>query len=264
MSYHRIGALSEYFVGAPDSFLILTSLILDETAIGVLNRCAVIAPIYSIVYARHCDNALNLLSLYGAGCAHILGPDELHLLPPLLNPSDDMLASFTVPPFFVDDDESSIKEPPSGAAQPVHVSFLGSQALMSCSNAILHIPASAAMSMSVVRPQNNWALAHLKQSINAFSRWFVCEKPAICGGGVTICNNFNALASLEPTAKHFVICHGELSEAEMQYVERLPQSVRVLTASDDGYIFSQNDEQIETGILPRRLWRMLISSLYGD
>ena len=264
LSYHKIAALLDYLVGAPDSFLVLTSLILDETAIGLLNKCAIIAPIYSVMYARHCDHALNLLSLYGAGCAHILGPDELDLLSPLLSPSEDMLASFTIPPFFVDDDDTGLREPPSASAQPVHISFLGSQALMSCANALQHIPTSSAMSMSVIKPQNPWAQEHLVQSITTHTCWSVYEKPAISGGCITLCNNFNALVSLEPTSKHFVICHGDLSEAENEYVERLPEDVRVVTATDDGYMMRLNANQLESGILPRKLWRILVSALFDD
>jgi hypothetical protein len=239
-------------------------LLLDETATGLLNRCAVIAPIYSILYARHCDRALNLLNVYGAGCVHVLGPDELNLLPPLLSPSDDMLASFTIPPFFVDDDESQLKEPSTSTARPLHVSFLGAQALMSCSNAIQHVPVSGSLSMSVVGPGNKWAHDHLIHSISSFTCWSVYEKPAICGGNVTLCSNFNALASLEPTAKHFVVCHGELSDAENDYIECLPEGTRILTATDDGYMMRQNGRSMESGILPRRLWKLLISSLYED
>ena len=256
LSYHKVAALLDYLVGAPDSFLVMTSLILDETAIGLLNRCAIIAPMYSVMYARHC--------LYGAGCAHILGPDELDQLTALLSPSEDFLASFTIPPFFVDDDDTGLCEPPSASAQPVHISFLGAQAMMSCANALQHIPASSAMSMSVVKPQNKWAQEHLAQSISSYTCWAVYEKPAISGGCITLCNNFNALASLEPTAKHFVICHGELSEAENEYVERLPEDTRVVTATDDGYIMRLNANQLESGILPRKLWRILVSALFDD
>ena len=262
-AYHKVGALLEYLVGAPDSFLVMTTLLLDETATGLLARCAVIAPFYSVLYARHCDRAINLLQIYGAGCARVLGPEETDQLPAAIAPSEDMLASFVIPPFFVDDDEPAIREPSSANARPMHITFIGAQALMSFCNAVQHVPATGAMSMSVVRPTGTWAFDHLMQSIASYSCWSVNEKPMISGGSVTVCNDFESLASLEPTSLHFVICHGELSEAETQYLERLPKEARVYTANDDGYV-PRSDAGLDNSISPHKLWKLLVSSLYGD
>ncbi len=113
--YHKAARLFDHISTSPGAFLILTPLIMDETASGILTKSAIIHPTYNILYACHAIDALNLLRLYGCGCDAILGPDELNLLPDLLNPSENQLNDLVTPPFFIDDDESRLKDPPKSS-----------------------------------------------------------------------------------------------------------------------------------------------------
>ena len=261
--YHRAGPLLDHLSNAPDSFLVLTPLIMDETANGILTKCAIDAPTYSVLYALHTPNALNILRLFGCGCAHILGPDELDLLPSLLSVSEDVLNERVMPPFFIDDDESSLKEPSVENANPLHISFLGNQALMSCCNALLNISASESMSMACLAPVNAWALEHFKQSLNEFTLWHLESKPKITTGSVTLCKDFKSLASLEPACQHYIVCHGLLSEEENAFLEHQPNGTQIFTASDEGYIAQKVGSNLETAVAPEKLWAEFISSLYA-
>ncbi len=261
--FHKSAALFDAFTSAQNSFIVMTSLIMDETANGLLTKAAIIHPTHNIIYARHADRALNVLRLFGCGCAAIIGPDELSLLPNLLNPSESYLDELVMPPFFIDDDESSLKDPPANSAQPLHITILGAQALMSCANALLNISASHAMSIACVAPSNAWALDHFISSLKEYTLWSALTRPIIEHGAVTLCKDFNALASLEPTSQHIVICHGILSEAENEYISRLPKEIRIFTASSEGYL-ERTDNAPDTPIRSERLWDILISTLYGS
>ncbi|MBR4986856.1 MAG: hypothetical protein IKY83_14075 [Proteobacteria bacterium] len=262
-AYHKSTTLLDHLAAAGGSFLVMTPLIMDETANGILTKVAIIQPSYSILYARHADRALNVLRLFGCGCSVILGPDELSELPAYLEPDEAYLDALVMPPFFIDDDESSLKEPPSRQACPLHVTFLGAQAMMSCANALLNIHASSAMSMACVVPRNAWAREHLIQSLGEYTLWNAQTKPLIATSCVTFCNDFNALASLEPTGQHFVICHGLMSDAENAYLDRLPACVRVFEAAREGYS-EKSQTGFEAMISPERLWDILISALYAQ
>ena len=262
--YHRSTPVLDHLANAPDSFLILTPLIMDETATGLLTKCAIDSPIYSIIYAQHTNRALNVLRLFGCGCAHILGPDELNLLPSLLDVQEEELAERVFPPFFIDDDESSLQDPSAKAASPLHITFLGKQALMSCANALLNISASQAMSMACVAPSNTWALERLKHNLAEHTLWKMHTKPMISNGSVTMCKDFKALASLEPASRHFILCHGLLSEEETQFIEHQPDGTQIFTASEEGYIAQTKGAPIETAFPPEKLWDVFISSLYGN
>lgn len=262
-AYHKTSSLLDHLAVAGGSFLVMTPLIMDETANGILTKVAIIQPSYSILYACHADRALNVLRLFGCGCSVILGPDELPELPAYLEPDERYLDALVMPPFFIDDDESSLKEPPSSQARPLHVTFLGAQAMMSCANAILNIHASGAISMACVAPRNAWAREHLMQSLEEYTLWKAQMKPSISASRVTLCSDFNALASLEPTSQHVVICHGLMSEAERDYIERLPGDARVFVAAREGYS-ERTRAEIGAMIDPERLWDILISSLYAQ
>lgn len=261
--FHKSSALFDAFSATPDAFILMTSLVMDETAIGLLTKAAIINPTYNIIYARHADQALNVLRLFGCGCAAILGPDEINLLPDLLNPSEDYLDELVMPPFFIDDDESTLKEPPSSTALPLHVSFLGAQAMMSCANALLNINASHAMSMSCVAPSNKWALDHLISSMQEYTLWTAQTRPVVVHGSVTLCQDFKMLAALEPTSQHIVVCHGNLSHDEDLYLSRLPEGTRIFTATDEGYI-EQEKNGVGAAIRPEKLWELFITTLYGN
>lgn len=262
--YHRASPVLDHLANSPDCFLVLTPLIIDETAIGLLTKCAIDSPVYSILYAAHTEHALNILRLFGCGCAHILGPDELDLLPSRLNVEEDELLERVFPPFFIESDESELQVPSTENAKPLHVSFLGKQAMMSCSNALLHISASNAISMSCVAPSNPWAVEQLKRNLAEYTLWIMQTKPKISNGCVTMCQDFNALASLEPASQHFIVCHGQLSEEETQYLEHQPDGTQIFTASDEGYIVQKKGSSIETAVSPEKLWNTFISSLYTN
>ncbi|MBQ1925265.1 MAG: hypothetical protein II767_07950 [Proteobacteria bacterium] len=262
-AYHKASSLLDHLAVAGGSFLVMTPLIMDETATGILTKVAIIQPSYSILYARHADRALNVLRLFGCGCSVILGPNELEDLPKHLEPDERYLDALVMPPFFIDDDESSLKEPPSRQARPLHVTFLGAQGVMSCANALLNIHASGSLSMSCVAPQNAWARDHFIQSLEEYTLWKAQTKPAITASHVTLCSDFKALATLEPTSQHFVICHGLMSEAENAYLERLPEGARVFVAAREGYT-EKIGADIGAMIDPERLWDILISALYAE
>ena len=261
-AYHKSLPLLNHLASAKDSILVMTPLMLDETAYGILTKSAILQNRYIILYACHGDRAIHLLRLYGCGCNVILGPEELDMLPSLLTPGDDFIHDFAIPPFFIDDDESSLKEPPINAAYPLHITFLGAQAMMSCANAMLNITASESMSMACVAPKQPWAIEHLKETMNQFTLWKAQTEHTITQGAVSFCNDLNALISLEPTGQHFVVCHGHLSTDERSYLNRLPSSVRVFKASDRGYA-EENPDGLASVMRPEKLWDIFISALYG-
>ena len=110
--YHRASSLLDNLVSSPESTVVLTPLMSDETALGVLTKGAIDSKPYSILYACQCIDALNILRVFGCGCAHVLGPDELGLLKGLVSSAEENAADRVFVPFFIDDDESALKEPP--------------------------------------------------------------------------------------------------------------------------------------------------------
>lgn len=259
--YHKSLPFLSRIDSTPGCFVIVSSLILDETATGLLTKASILEPRYSVLFASDAGEALNLVRVYGCGCAEVVGPDELAHLKACLEPSEAYLNEMVMPPFFIDDEESSLKDPPLNVARPLHVTCIGAQALMSCSNALLNIDASSAMSFSCVGPRLPWALEHYETSLRSATLWNVQRHPKITGGTLTLCQDFSAVASLEPTGQHVVLCHGHVSEQEAAYLERLPAGTRVFMASDEGYVENAS-QSLESVIDPERLWDMLISALY--
>lgn len=261
--FHRSGQLFEQYLACPDSFIVMTSLIIDETALGLLTKAAIIKPGYFVVYARHANKALNVLRLFGSGCAAILGPDELQIIHDFLPPSDSYLNDIVMPPFFIDDDESALKDPPTHVATPLHVTFIGTQAIMSCANALLNINASKSMSVACVGPRNAWAREHLAASIREYTMWLPQNRSAITPGSISFFNDFNALSSINVTTQHIIIVHGHVSRDEAHYISALSQNTRIFIASNEGYC-EQIHGSLGAVIRPERLWDILISSLYGN
>lgn len=261
--FHRANALLSHLDANPGAFIVTTPLLLDETAAGLLTKMAIIEPVYSVLYACHGRKALNMLRLFGCGCHAILGPDELGLLAPLMHPEQAIIDDLVIPPFFIDDDESSLKAPALDNAAPLHITFLGAQAMMSCANAMLNIEACPMISMAAVMPATPWICQRLAESINACTRWTSQTKTAITGGTLTLCANFNALTILEPTGTHFIICHGHLSENEAHFVERQGARARIFTATNEGYVERQKST-LNTFIPPEKLWDIMISALYQE
>ena len=261
-AYHRVMPLLDRLASANECILIATPLMMDETAFGMLTKSAILQNCYTILYACHGDRAIHLLRLYGCGCSDILGPDELDRLPGLIESAKKRLSELVFPPFFIDDDESKLKEPPLKSARPLHITFLGSQAMMSCANAMLNISASETMSMSCVAPDHPWALRHLIETMNEFTLWKAQLESTIRQGCVSFCQDFKSLISLEPTAQHFVVCHGQLSAEELDYLDRDPNHSRVFKASNCGYA-EDNDGNLSPVMRPEKLWDIFISALYG-
>ena len=245
-----------------DACLVLTSLCTDETAEGLVTKAAIVHPSHVVMYANRCDHALNIARLYGCGCAAILGPDELDLLPGFLDPPQAVMDELVMPPFFIDDDESSLRPPDtSSLSNSVHVTFLGSQALMSCCNALLNIKASPLFSFSCVGPSNAWAREHLVSSLLENTLWTVTQRPAIVHGSCTLCNDFNVLASLEPTARQFILCHGLLSADEIRYMDSFTNAPRIFQATMEGYV-EKTVNSLDSVVRPEKLWDTIISSLF--
>ncbi|MBQ9394521.1 MAG: hypothetical protein IJU23_03260 [Proteobacteria bacterium] len=259
--FHRAGQLFEQYLVCPESFIIMTSLIIDETALGLLSKAAIIHPGYFVVYAHHANKALNVLRLFGCGCAAILGPDELPTITSFLSPSKSYLDELVMPPFFIDDEESALKDPSVRHANPLHVTFLGTQAIMSCANAILNINASKSMSMACVGPSNTWAREHLSSSIREYTKWQPESRPVVTNGTISFCNDFDTLSSLAVHSQHIVILHGHISDEEAGYISSLPPETRIFVASNEGYS-EKIHGSLGVAILPNQLWDVLISSLY--
>lgn len=260
--FHKAGPLLEHLSTVPDSFLIMTPLLLDETASGILTKRAIIHPGYNILYTCQCNRALNILRLYGCGCCHIIGPDEGEMLKSMLEPSEVYLNDIVMPPFFIDDDESALKTPSASTSSPVHVSFLGAQGMISCANALLNIRASRSISMACVGPCSVWTREHLRSSMREYTLWQVETRPVMVGGSVTLCKDFNGMAAMEPTSQHIILCHGALTLEEEQFIARQPESTRVFVASGEGYL-EKSGKSIRAIIAPERLWDIIISALYG-
>ena len=191
----------------PNAYIVATPLTLDENCIDLLTKLAVLQPMYSVIYADQCNDALNILRMYGCGAAAVLGRDELDLLPALMDPARDVVDNLVMPPFFIDDDVSNLKEPPMNSAQTLHVTFLGAQAMMSFSNAVLNIEASSLISFACKAPQNAWAQDQLQKTLAMSTGWGYQSRPTITPGSVTLCKNNASLSALEPTGQHFVVCH---------------------------------------------------------
>ncbi|GEM_PF-3115722 len=261
-AFHKSAPLLERLESAKNCMLITTPLMMDETAHGILTKSAILQNGYIILYACHGDRAINLLRLYGCGCSAILGPDELDMLPALLDTEKVHPDELVIPPFFIDDDESKLKEPPLQSAHPLHITFLGSQAIMSCANAMLNITASETMSMACVAPKQPWALSHLMKTMNDFTLWKAQMESTITQGYVSFCNDLNSLISLEPTEQHFVICHGRLDDNELSYIQHLPPNIRIFRASNQGYS-EENSDELQPVMRPEKLWDIFITALYG-
>lgn len=261
--FHKAAPLLEHLNTLPDSFLIMTPLMLDETASGILTKRAIIQPGYNILYACQCKHALNILRLYGSGCCDIIGPEETDMLKAALEPSEVSLPEIVMPPFFIDDDESSLKTPSNSASTPVHVSFLGAQAIISCANALLNIKASPSISMACIGPRSAWTREHLRSNMREYTLWHLESRPVMVGGSVTFCQDFNSLAALEPTSQHMILCHGMLTPEEEQFLSLQPESTRVFVASGEGYLEKKNN-MLAAVIAPERLWDAIISALYGS
>lgn len=246
----------------PNAYIVATPLTLDENCIDLLTKLAVLQPMYSVIYADQCNDALNILRMYGCGAAAVLGRDELDLLPALMDPARDVVDNLVMPPFFIDDDVSNLKEPPMNSAQTLHVTFLGAQAMMSFSNAVLNIEASSLISFACKAPQNAWAQEQLQKTLAMSTGWSYQSRPTITPGSVTLCKNNASLSALEPTGQHFVVCHGFMCDEERAFLERLPRTARIFIASNQGYI-EQTSENATSIIDPERLWDIFISALYN-
>lgn len=246
---------------APDAYVVATPLLLDENIVGLLTKMAILQPMYTAVYADQCDGALNILRFYGCGAFGVLGSGELDMLPALMSPDRAVVDNLVMPPFFIDDDVSNLKEPPLNSAQTLHVTFLGAQALMSFSNAALNIEASPLMSFACRAPQNAWACERLAKALSVGTGWGCQTRPAIAGGSVALCKNIAELSSLEPSGQHFVVCHGYISDEERAFLDRLPPGARLFVASNEGYLEQCPDSGAST-FDPERLWDIFISALY--
>lgn len=261
--FRKSGAVLVHAETTPDAFIVMTPLLTDENAFGLLTKLAILQPMYAIVYACQCDKALNILRLFGCGASAVIGEDELDLLKVLVQPQEEVLNHLVMAPFFIDDDVSNLKKPPLQSAQMLHVTFLGAQALMSFSNAVLNIEVSELMSFSCLSPRSVWANQKIQEQLGVCTNWTYMPRPAIGGGSVTLCQNMNQLASLEPTGQHFVVCHGYVSESERAYIDRLPPGVRLFVASNEGYR-EQSGSGVASIISPERLWDVFISALYKE
>ena len=259
--FYKSAPFLNYVDATPNVFVVSTSLILDENATGLLTKLAILSSKYNILVALHGAHSPNILRSFGCGCFAILGPEDLASLPMYMQPDEAMLNALVIPPFFIDDDESNLKEPPLDAARPLHVTVLGAQSMMSLSNALLNIEASPLMSFACVAPQGAWLHSHLEDSVTRYTRWNAQSRVAIKGGSVTFCQDMGSLLSLEPSCTHIIICHGLLNEMERYYVSHQPEQTRVFTACDEGYLERQASG-IDAMISPESLWDLLITALY--
>ena len=244
------------------ALLITTSLLQDDTAIDFITKTTITSPTFIVLWAQHAPDSQNLLRIFGSGCSVALGPDELDQLKNFIDPDDAVLDDMIIPPFFIDDYESSLKDPSANRANRLHVTFLGSQALMSCSNAILNITASPALSFSCAPALSPWARSQFAKNISDYTLWHIITEPQVAPGTVTLCNDFSSLCALEPAATHLVVCHGHLTDAECAFVESLMASARVFTATPEGYV-GKVDGELETTLDPEQFWDHIISSLYN-
>ncbi|MCL2326636.1 MAG: hypothetical protein FWC40_09110 [Proteobacteria bacterium] len=259
--YHHGDAALERLSTMPNAIFVTGSLLADETAASLIAKSAVIGHVYSIVIARQAAETINLLRLYGSGCKAVLGPDELDLLRDFIGPEQNTLNELVMPPFFIDDDISPLKEPAKCIAKPIHITCLGQQALMSCCNAILNIAASEMISMACVAPGTPWAKSKIAYDLAEYTLWHHEFQATIASKTITFCQDFNALAALEPTSQHFVLCHGALSEQENAYIQRLPTHAAIFVACSDGYVSKHH--HFDTALAPERLWSTIISALYA-
>lgn len=251
---------------ADSAILISTSLLEDETALGITTKASIIAPTYTIIWARYAAKAQNLLRLYGSGCFHVLGPDELDLLSTLIpepETADDFFNELVLPPFFIDDDVSSLKDPSKAIARRLHVTFLGHQAMMSCMNAVQNISASDALSLACVAPLTPWSRDQLVRNFAEYTLWTPIFEPKIAPASVTLCSDFNMLSALEPTTMHIVVCHGMITAEEEAYLTHLHPATRVFIAISEGYT-SRHGDSFDKTISPETFWDILISTLYAN
>ena len=251
---------------ADNATLISTSLLEDETALGIATKASIIAPTYTIIWACHAPKALNLLRLYGSGCFHVLGPNELDLLSPLMltdETAEDFFNELVLPPFFIDEGVSTLKEPSKELARRLHVTFVGQQAMMSCMNAILHISASESLSLACVAPLSPWAKEQIIRNFSEYTLWTPIFDPLIAPASVTLCSDSNMLSALEPTTKHIVVCHGMITPREEEYLKFLAPGTRVFIAIAEGYT-SRVGDSFDKTISPESFWDMLISTLYAN
>lgn len=260
-SFTRSAPFMEQFISAPHSQVLMTPLLLDENALGLLTKLAIIQPAYSILAACQAGRSLNILQLLACGCAAIVGPNELDALPELLSPDPAVIKDIVMPHFFIDD-ASCLKPPVRNLSCPLHISFVGSQALMSCANALLNIYPCNMMSMACIAPSSPWTLDRLVQGMPEYTLWRPQTNNRIAGRHVTLCPDFNTLSSLEPLSQHFVVCHGHLSSSEMAWVNRISPNARIFKAERDGYI--ELSASFVSVIRPEKLWDFFVSALYGE
>jgi len=244
-----------------DAILITTSLLQDDTAIDFITKASIIAPTYTILWAKHAASAQNLLKLYGSGCSAVIGPEESALLETIVQIEDEVFEEIVIPPFFINDGESPLKNPSHGHAARLHVTVLGSQAMMTCANALLNIAASDSLSLACVSHLSPWAQQQLIKNISDYTHWHAVTEPLIAPASVTLCQNLNMLQALEPSSNHVIICHGHLTDEEYAYVEALIPQARVFTATAEGFA-GQISDDFEATLSPERFWDHLISSLY--
>lgn len=241
------------------SILVMTSLVLDESAIGLATKVTITAPTYTVVWAKHAAKALNVLRLMGCGAAQVLGPDDLDQLPNAIDVSEKIIEDLVFPAFFVDDGISNLKAPDKSIAKRLHVTFLGTQAMMSCCNALLNIKAADAISMATATPITSWCKERIIQNLAEYTLWKPVTDTSIVGGGITLCDHLDELMSLNPDVQHYVICHGTLSPDEENYISTLPSDALVFKACSDGYT---DRRSTAPSIPPEKFWDVLISALY--
>lgn len=266
-AFHTANDVLSHLNDAEDAILISTSLLEDETALGITTKASIIAPTYTILWACHAPRTQNLLRLYGSGCFHVLGPDELDLLESCMLGDDEYADTFfnelVLTPFFINDGVSTLADPSKSLAQRLHVTFIGHQAMMSCMNAILNISASESLSLSCVAPLSAWAREQITRNFEEHTLWTPIFEPKIAPASVTLCSDFNMLSALEPTTKHIVVCHGMITDREEAYLSHLLPTTRVFIAIAEGYT-SRVGDSFDKTISPESFWDVIISTLYAN
>lgn len=258
-TYFESKELFDRLSDGTSSVIIATSLIADETSIGIVTKSSIISQNCTIIWANHATRSQNLLRLFGSGCYSVLGPDELDLLPEILSQTEEIVNDIVIPPFFIDDGVSNLKAPDKHYANRLHVTFIGAQAMMSCSNAILNIRACDTISMACLSTLSPWVQAQLSKNFPLFTLWRASFLPIVKPMTITYCQNLKELISLEPACKHIVVCHGYLSKDEENYLAHLSPNTLIFQACEDGYVDNRGTEQPYN---PERFWDFLISSTY--
>lgn len=263
-SFTHARGLLERLDTQPVPLVLATSLLMDETAYGLLSRAAVLGLPYTVIYALHAAESLNILRIFGSGAIAVLGPDELSLAKSYLAPCEDCLNDMVFPPFLNDVELFMLKPPPAGSAKPLHITCLGAQALMTCSNALTHLAIPQSMSMACVGPQNAWARRRFIECLQETTLWRYEAETTITDARITLCHDFDALSQLHPEHQHVVLCHGMISEEEDAYIHAMPAETQVYTACIEGYLLKRGGEKLDTPLTANKLWEGLLSSLYAE